>query len=206
MISKNVQYIIDQEWCGLCADGSYFHPENQKFFPFFVFTNWEVSRNNPVYCDYCANLIIGNGNYSSDYFVFENSETVKIVCSKACMGDGVWCFHDQKHGQPKPLLLPQPCMPEHELVYHHFVWAVRYEILNHNGFKSWSDLAKVIKTNWGGGSYKDGLCCLYESGRLFTYSYDGDKVKKHIDLSQTDILRIVNELLFSNKYKQLTLF
>lgn len=206
MISPNVQIVLAQEYCTLFEGGSYFQPENQKFFPFYVFESWEVSKNNPVHCDYCGEIIRGNDNYSSNWFVFESSTVVKIACSRACMGDGVWEFHHQIHGQPKPLVLPEVFMPEHELVYHHFLYQKRYEILNYNGFKTWADLAKVIDTDWGGGSYKEGLFCLWEDSHLFTYSYDNGHSTKHIILSKADILRIVNELLFSFKNKQLTLF
>jgi len=193
------------------------NPANQKFFPFYYFTNFEVKKDDPIYCDYCGELLDGNGSYATAYFVWENPETIKICCSvRSCLkGAKVWDYHHQIHGQSKHIQLPECSTPEMRLVYH---WAfsggetsAAYKIMNFKKVASFDDLKEIINTDWGGGSYhKDGASWYdYHNYKLLSYNYiKGTNYDKAIliSLSSPDILKIINEMLSAMYIVQLKLF
>lgn len=90
--------------------------ENQKLFPFYVFTNFRVNSvqgiKNPILrCDYCGRNLSksGNGSYFTSFVVFEDPATIRALCSLRCkhIPDNLMEFGDQKYGFREPVTLPE---------------------------------------------------------------------------------------------------
>ena len=190
-------------------------PENQKFFPFYYFTNFEVLKTDPVVCEYCGEELSGNGHYATAYFVWESRDVQKVCCSvKHCFPGFIWPYHSQVYGQPKPLSLPTYSTTEQRLVYRwafgNGTWSTAYKIMQYRKIDTWEQLKEIIcKSEHEGGTYGiDGAAW---------YEFNGEKPRAHnlnddsedetvISLSRTAILGIVNEMLAAMYLVQLKLF
>jgi len=89
--------------------------ENQKLFPFYVFTNFKVNSDQGIKhpklrCDYCGKNISkrSNGSYYMSDVVFEDATTIRAICSLHCkhVPDNLMEFGDQKYGFREPVTLP----------------------------------------------------------------------------------------------------
>ena len=104
-------------------------PENQKLFPFYIFTNFHVkSFDGETYpdliCDYCGENISedNNGSYYTSYVVFESADVVKAICNvRHCekKPKNLMEYRDQIYGFREPVTLPEKfkSIKEYEAVF-----------------------------------------------------------------------------------------
>lgn len=192
------------------------NPENQKFFPFYYFSNFKVRKDDPIYCDYCGEELNGNGSYETAYFVWENAKTIKICCSiLEHFKSAIWDYHHQIIGQPKPIKLPEESTPEMRLVFRWVFGSSKsseaYKIMSYKKISSWEVFKEIKDNNFCGGSYHydDAKFYQWNSNKLTSYNSIAEKGYEHVvvlQLSQSQILQLVNEMLFAMKCFQLKLF
>lgn len=187
------------------------NPANQKFFPFYVFTNFEVRKDDPIYCDYCGEELTGNGSYECAYFVFQQSGEIKICCNvNRCMkGTHVWDYQEQIHGQPIPIAIGETAPLSWQMVFDQFVGRMyaRYEIMKYSRI-TFEIFKKVCHpSEYSGGSFKKGWIS-YNGGKLI-YTTDFTEETGSgcvLTLTNAEIVSIINEMLCSMRFIQLKLF
>lgn len=182
--------------------------ETHKFYPFYYFASWEVKKSDPVYCDYCGELLEGNGSFSSDYFVFESAEDIRICCNLKCRGGHVWDYHYQKYGEIKPLQLPENSTIAQRMVFNYwFRNSPGYHVMNYSkiDINLFNEIVQPAEVS--GGSYtSDGANHIeWKNKRLTIYKEFNDS-SVIMSLTIRQVVDVINELLAGMKCFQLELF
>lgn len=208
-MTPNFKKILKRKEWFLSNNHDYMQPENRHFYPFYVFDNFEVKNDEPVYCDYCGCLLDGNGLYATAYFVFESDNDIRVCCNiHKCHPAKVWDFHDQKHGQPEPLKLPEQSTIQQRMVFHYFFSgkSYRYEVMKYKRIDEKLLFEICHPSEAGGGTYEhDGARFIQWKSKKLIISKDFDS-PAICTLTVPQIVNIVNELLASMNCMQLKLF
>lgn len=207
-MTPNVKKIAQRNKYMFSEKQEFMNIDTHHFYPFYVFLNWEVEKNEPIYCDYCGELINGNGNYSCDYFIFENANDIRICCSRKCMTGHVWDYNCQYYGQSQPLCLPQNSTIEQRMVY--YTWfgscsasyhVMKYSKIDINQFK---EIVSLSEASGGTYNHDDARFIEFRNNKLSIFKDFDDSHICTITLSQ--IVKVVNQMLLEMKVKQLSLF
>lgn len=205
-------------------------PENQKLFPFSIFSNFNANRNypdkiyEPLHCSYCKDPLLsseGYGSYYTAYIVFESKDDVRVCCSlRQCRPQPKpYEYSEQIHGYPNPIILPDELQKsiKHLAVARCFFRSSHFYALNRylkTGI-TWKQIeALTSPSSHQGGSdilSKFGwIGCGWEwNGTHLTtdgVTTDGGEI---IKLTKSQIVDIVNEILEANRtevHQQLCLF
>ena len=190
------------------------NPENQKFLPFYLSENF-FSKKNKLVCDYCGGQDF-TGNPQGYYWatlIFENKGIdPKVCCSlKHCEKSPgkMWEYKDQVVGQPKPLEIPKDAPLSWQMIFDR--WFVnrttRFKIMAYNQIDFGLFKKICYPSSHEGGTFKDGWC--FYNGENLVYNLDaGCKSTKGsiLILSNSDIIKTINEMLAAMRFVQLKLF
>lgn len=214
---------IEQQICDRWEYDKACKPENQKLFPFFVFTNFNTNRNYPaVYaplnCNYCGECLSDTkGGYYTAHIVFESANDVRLCCdSRHCRKGKVYKYAEQIHGYSNPVGFPakfNTSLP-HLVVARCFFSPTQWYALNRyvkTGI-TWEQLNSLSQpSSHQGGSHvypenREPIECRWQwNGSHLTAETDTGNLK----LNKSDIIRLVNEILAENnpaQKQQLSLF
>lgn len=196
-------------------------PENQKLFPFFVFTNFDTNKNypkvcEPLHCSYCNEPLKDGYGYYTAFIVFESKDDVRVCCSlRECRPQPKpYDYQQQIHGYPNPIVLIDEFQDsiKHLVVARCFIGSSTSYALNRylkTGI-TWEQLKAVsYLSSYQGGSHVYGkfgaIYCSWTWNGTYLTTSEGEIIK----LSKSQIVDIVNEILEANRvdaHKQLSLF
>ncbi len=97
-----------------------------RLFPFYVHQCLRISTEDPfdLVCEKCGYNEEGNRVVKCGYFVFYDTNTVKVYCSSRCLPVGVIEYSNQVYGYRKPVELPEHL---HSSLLHSTVWGYMYD-------------------------------------------------------------------------------
>lgn len=223
---KNDQLQIEKLICGTELYQLASNPENQKLFPFYVYTNfnsagsfgrWEpnegIQEKDVLHCAYCGEEIEpGNSaGYFCAYIIFEKPGVVKPCCSIHCRFKEkvIYDYGEQIYGNSDPIRLTKEQSKDirFKVIYNHLFYnSQRYMLAS---FEKITDRFLREKNIWtgdhcSGGAGKEGhhrIDCKYVS---FSKTIGGKPVFK---LTRAQVVKLINEVLAENyRGKQLQLF
>lgn len=195
-------------------------PENQHFFPFYFYLTFYMKKEagEKLKCATCLGEDEGNdaGYYGGVVLVQGKGAIPTYHCCARCAKVAaasfeLWRYEDQRHGQPKPLELPENATVEMRGVWQ--MWfggrENRYRIMKHNQVE-WNEFKETCHVSEAGG-------CTFEGpeGDLLWWEDQKLRLSKTImrddsdavfTLTQPAIVKIVNEMLYNMRFKQLSLF
>jgi len=214
---------IEQQICQSFEYDLAVKPENQKIYPFYVFTNFNTNRQYPVCyeplcCSYCGISLNDSYGYYTAYIIFENSTVIRICCNAYhCKGRGnshIYDFAEQKYGFTTPITFSPKFNEslEHLVVARCFLgsrsmwYALNKYVQNGITWAELNSLSNCSKSCGGSHVYS-------QSGSfLVWWQWNGTHLTTSsgsplINLTKTGIIKIINEILAENRpQQQLSLF
>jgi len=199
--------------------------ENQKLYPFYFLTNFYCNvqdvndANNYIkvpdlFCDYCGENVTegGNGSYFTAFVVIDGSGELKNICRpNRCPNkpDNLMDFQDQKYGIREPLCFPEMFKDSkaHQIVFSKLCsnWKGYYLKSKLNGI-TLEDFHDKFHTIMEGSNYCfpgfNGYCERVTS-ELKLMDNDHKIVLK---LSNSQIVKIINEIILAQREEQLVLW
>lgn len=197
--------------------------ENQHFFPFYFLQTFYLKKDGStgerIRCASCGEPIDGNdaGYYTGYVLIVEKGAMPCCYDTGSCMrmgvpaGTHIWRYEDQRHGQPKPLLLPENATVEMRGVWQMWFGGCenRYRIMKHKQV-DWNEFKETCHVSEAGGrSFEgpEGDLLWWEDQKLrLSKTIMRDDSDAVFTLTQPAIVKIVNEMLFNMRFKQLSLF
>lgn len=185
---------IDQQICSRWDFDEAVKPENQKLFPFYVFTNFDASRNypqnvyEPLKCSYCNEPLSEGYGYYTAFIVFESKDDVRMCCSlRGCRPQPKpYDYHHQIHGYPNPIVLNDEFQDSirHLVVASCFIGSSTSYALNKflkTGI-TWEQLKAVsYLSSYKGGSHVFGkfgeILCFWNWNGTYLTTREGERIK-----------------------------
>lgn len=213
------EMMIAQTTCDVMFNEA-MNPENQHFFPFYFYSTFYMKKEagEKLKCETCGEIDEGNGlgYYDGVVLVAKKGAIPTYFCCIKCLLRSalpveVWSYANQRHGQPKPLELPENANVEMRGVWQMWFGGCenRYRIMKHKQV-DWNEFKETCHVSEAGG-------CTFEGpeGDLLWWEDQKLRLSKTImrddsdavfTLTQPAIVKIVNEMLYNMRFKQLSLF